>query len=276
MKYQEFQLSIQNLPLHVCHWHQSVVSHLIILVHGMGEHAGRYADFVVPSLVKNGAAVIDFDQVGHGKSGGKRGHCSSYEVLLESLHLVIQKGKELYKEKPVFVYGQSMGGNVSLNYTLRKTPELSGVIASSPFLRLAFQPPAWKMTLGKLLLKILPAVTLPMDLDTNALSKDPKEVKKYEQDPLVHNKISPNFSFPIIEAGEWAIQNSQKLLVPALVMHGTADRIIDHKGSIAFAKNNDLVSLKLFEGGFHELHNDLEKEEVLLFVTDWVNHQLKK
>lgn len=276
MKQNKFELLVDATKLQGQYWCGESTNHVIILVHGMGEHYGRYEDYVIPALKSNHAAVIGFDQVGHGESEGKRGHCNSYEMLLESLELVIQKAVTLFPNIPIFLYAHSMGGNVALNYVLRKKTKITGVIASSPFLRLAFAPPSWKMIAGRLLQKIAPAFTLPLDLDTQALSKDPEEVQKYEEDLLVHNKVSPNFSFPIMEAGEWAIKNAHKLALPVLVMHGTSDRIIDHNGSIDFAANSENVTLQLFEGGFHELHNDLEKEDVLKTVTTWINHQLNQ
>ncbi|XLS30627.1 lysophospholipase [Flavobacteriaceae bacterium M23B6Z8] len=273
MKQDTFELVIENHKLRGQYWCGRSVSHVIILIHGMGEHYGRYEDFVVPELLRNQAAVIGYDQVGHGKSEGKRGHCSSYEILLDSLELVVKKTTLLFPGKPLFFYAQSMGGNVALNYVLRRQSNVKGVIASSPFLRLAFDPPSWKMMAGKLLQKIAPAFTLPLDLDTQALSKDTIEVKKYEEDPLVHNKVSPNFSFPVMEAGTWAIKNAVNLKTPVLLMHGHLDRIIDHKGSIDFASKSDLVTLRLFPEGYHELHNDLEKKEVLKTVKTWINLQ---
>jgi acylglycerol lipase len=276
MKHEDFELIVSNKKIFGQLWNQETHTHSVIIVHGMGEHSGRYAPYVVNRLLANNAMVIGFDQIGHGMSDGKRGHCPSYNFLLETLEAVIFETKKINPEIPVFLYAQSMGGNIVLNHALRKKPELAGIIASSPFLRLSFQPPAWKLIAGRLLRKIIPSVTLPLDLDTSALSKDKREVEKYEQDPLVHNKVSPNFSFPVMEAGEWAIDNARNLQIPLLIMHGTADRIIDHKGSIAFAENSKITSLRLFKGGYHELHNDEEKEEVLDTAVNWINDQLKK
>lgn len=276
MNAKEFTFSIQQKTIAGSIWEAPKSSHTIIIVHGMGEHAGRYTSYVIPALIKNHATVVGFDQIGHGKSSGKRGHCPSYNFLLETLEAVIQKAKNKFPDLPVFLYAQSMGGNVVLNLALRKKPKVAGIIASSPFLRLSFQPPGWKMALGKLLQKIMPSVTLPLDLDTKALSKDPEEVKKYEQDPLVHNKVSPNYSFPVMEAGEWAIKNANTLKIPTLVMHGVADAIIDYKGSEAFAENSKFTTLQLFEEGYHELHNDYEKEEALTTAINFINTQLRK
>lgn len=276
MKQEEFTIAVDGVAIYTRIWQPEVINHLIILVHGFGEHSGRYNGYVADRLMANGAAVLGFDNVGHGKSAGKKGYCKSYDQLLLILDAVIAEAKKRFPEQPVFLYSHSMGGNLALNYALLKKSGLSGIVASSPFLRLAFQPPSWKLALGKLLLKIVPTFTLPLDLDTSALSKNSDEVKAYEEDSWVHNRISPNFSFPVMEAGEWAIKNADKLEIPVLMMHGIQDQIIDSRGSIEFSEKSTCVDLQLFEDGYHELHNDMEKEEVLDTAVNWINALLKR
>ena len=106
---------------------------------------------------------------------------------------------------------------------------------------------------------------------SDAISRDKSEVKKYTDDPLVHDKVSPMFVFPVIEAGEWAIENANKLKIPMLILHGTGDRIIDYKGSEAFSQNTEKSSLKLFEDGYHELHHDTCKEEFMKTILNWLD-----
>jgi len=130
------------------------------------------------------------------------------------------------------------------------------------------------MVLGKLMLKIMPSLTLPSGLDSKGISRIPKEVEKYEDDPLVHDKVSPMFSFPIMDAGEWAIQNAHKLSVNTFLLHGTADPIIDFKGTKEFHENSHKTTLELFEDGYHELHNDLCKTEMLSTISNWLKQQL--
>ncbi|MDY0780798.1 alpha/beta hydrolase [Tenacibaculum sp. IB213877] len=274
MMHQEFTFQLNNIDFFGQYWQPETTKVVVVLVHGMGEHSTRYTTSVVPKMIENNIAVVSFDHFGHGKTKGKRGHAPSYDAVLNSVASAIEKAKELYPNKPIFLYGHSMGGNVVINYVLRRQSEVKGVIASSAFLRLAFQPPAWKMFLGKMMLKIAPSITLGNELDPNDVSRIKEEVDKYIADPLVHDKVSPNFSLPFIDAGEWAIKNANKLTVPLLLIHGTGDKIIDYKGSIDFAKNTPLATVKLYENGYHELHNDLCKEEVLQDVTNWLNSHL--
>lgn len=269
-----FNFNLYKTDFYGQSWQAEDTKAVVVLVHGMGEHATRYTDFVIPTLVKNNFSVLAFDHFGHGKTTGKRGHNPSFEAVLESVEIVIEKAKELFPEKPIFLYGHSMGGNTVINYVLRKKHSLKGVIATSPFLRLAFQPPAIKLFVGKLLQKIAPAMTMGNELDANDISRDPIEVQKYINDPLVHDQISPNFSITFIKTGKWAIENAATLQIPMLLLHGTGDKIIDYKGSEEFAKNSEKASLKLYEGGYHELHNDLCKKELMTDIVNWLENQL--
>ena len=248
---------------------------VVVLVHGLGEHAGRYNANVIPSLIHTGFAIITFDNFGHGKSGGKRGHCPSYVALLDLLETMIDKAIEQFSDLPLFLYGHSMGGNLVLNYALRREENrIKGIVATSPYLRLAFKPPQWKMILGKLLLYIWPSLTMPSGLDPKGISRIAEEVKSYSADPLVHDKVSPMFSFPIMEAGEWAIENASRLKIDTLLLHGTADAIIDFHGTEEFHRNSNKTTLKLFEGGFHELHHDRCKKEMLTTIQNWLGEKI--
>ena len=256
-------------------WQPKEPKAVVILVHGFGEHSGRYADFVVPKLLTADLAVVSYDNFGHGKTEGKRGHCPSYDALMYVLARVLHLAEDAFPGLPLFLYGHSMGGNLVLNYALRKEPQIAGVIATSPYLRLGFKPPGWKMRLGKLMLNLLPSITLPSGLEETAISRIPEEVEKYKKDPLVHDRVSPMFSLPIMQAGEWAIAHASELLLPTLLLHGTDDRLIDHKATVQFDKHAPQTTLHLFDSGYHELHNDLERETAMKTITDWTTNRLK-
>lgn len=273
MSHSEFKFNIYKTDFYGQIWQAKETKAVVVLVHGMGEHSGRYKH-VAKKLNENDFSVVTFDQFGHGKTSGKRGHNPNFEAVLESVTKTIEKAKELFPKKPIFLYGHSMGSNVAINYTIRKKHDLKGTIATSPFLKLAFEPPKIKLVVGKLLQKITPSITMGNELDANYISRDKTEVDKYINDPLVHDKISPNFSLTFIETGKWALENASKLHTPMYLLHGTADKIIDYKGTQEFANNSKNVTLKLYEGGYHELQNDLCKEEMLQDVVNWLNSQL--
>ncbi|WP_088341050.1 alpha/beta hydrolase [Robiginitalea sediminis] len=243
---------------------------VVLLLHGFGEHSGRYRNSVLPVLHESGWAVLAFDWVGHGQTAGKRGYCRGYDQLLDQGVEAFREAKKQYPALPLVLYGHSMGGNLALNLVLRERVNPDGVIASSPYLRLAFRPPAWKWRLGKCLLKVAPGLTLPSGLDPGGISTLAEEVAAYRKDPLVHDRVSPNYSFPVIEAGEWALENASKLEVPTLLLHGTADPIIDPEGSRILHRQSDATHLVVIPGGYHELHHDAGRNAVFKAVSGYL------
>ena len=139
---------------------------------------------------------------------------------------------------------------------------------------MAFEPPKIKLAIGKVLQKIAPSVTMDNEINPNDISREKIEVDTYINDPLIHSKISPNFSLTFIDSGKWAIDNAPKLTIPILLMHGTGDKIIDYRGTQEFANNANKATLKLYKNGYHELHNDLCKKEMLEDVINWISSQL--
>lgn len=267
-----FTFNLHDIELQGQYWTPESVKGVIVLIHGMGEHMLRHEKSVMPHLVDSGYAVVAMDLYGHGRSKGKRGHCPSYKSLLDAVDYTIAKAKELFPQKEIYLYGHSMGGNIAINYVLNQSHTLKGAIATSPLLRLAFSPPKWKMTFGKILLHIAPSLTLPSELDAKFITRDLNEVKRYEEDVLIHDRISPMYSFPMFEAGKQAIRKANELQIPMLVLHGTGDRITDYQGSQDFCKNANNAQLELFENGYHELHHDLCKEEFIKTIIKWLDN----
>ncbi|WP_339705408.1 lysophospholipase [uncultured Kriegella sp.] len=274
MHLEELTFQAYGVPIYTTYASLETFRGVVILVHGFGEHSGRYAKHVVPVLLNLGLAVVQYDNIGHGKSGGKRGDCPGYTALMDILNQVVLKAKERYLNLPLFLYGHSMGGNLVLNYALRFTTPTQGIVASSPYLRLAFQPPWWKMALGRLMLHIFPSLTMSSGLDPNGISRIPKEVAEYSADPLVHDKVSPKYSFPVMDAGEWAIAHADELKTDTLLLHGTADPIIDYGGTEDFHQHSKSAELQCFEGGYHELHHDECRDEMLDTVQNWLQSRL--
>ena len=275
MAYQEFNFNFHNTQFYGQYFTPDTIQAIVLLVHGMGEHSGRYTEFVIPQLLENNIAVITYDQFGHGKTSGKKGHNPGFEAVIDTVSKIKEKATTEIGDLPTFLYGHSMGGNVVLNYVLRKEHQFQGVIATSPLLRLAFQPPKWKLTAGKFMQKIAPSITMPSELDASGISRISEEVEKYKNDPLVHDKISPNYSLAFFESGEWAIEHANQLSTPTLVLHGTGDQITDYKASQEFVANSKgQASIKLFEGGYHELHYDLDRDEFMNTIIKWIKKHL--
>ncbi|MBL7473355.1 alpha/beta hydrolase [Robertkochia sediminum] len=248
---------------------------VVVLVHGMGEHSDRYTSSIIPEFLATRIAVYATDHFGHGRSEGKRGHCPGYEAVLDSIDQTLNLVREAHQDLPVFMYGHSMGGNAVLGYAMKRKPNLAGVISTSPFLKMAFAPPAWKLTMGKLMRSVLPSVTLPSGLDPEHISRDPEEVRKYIEDPFNHDKVSPNFVFPFLEAALWMQAHGEEMQLPVFLCHGTGDLITSYRATEELAQELQDVDLELFPGGYHELHNDLDKEKLFTVVLEWIDKTLK-
>jgi len=278
MKIEDFHWeTIDKVKLYGKYWApDGNVKAVICLVHGMGEHVDRYgplADF----LVEAGYAVIGFDQRGHGKSEGKRGHTPSYNLLMSSVEELLAFASKYFPNKPKVLYGHSMGGNLVANYVIKKKPIIAGVILSSPWFKLAFDPPAIQVKLAKLVNNIFPTFTQSSKLDTTAISRIPEEVKKYENDPLVHDKISSMMFLSIHDQGLWALEHADEIHLPTLIFHGSADRLTSADATKEFAKKlNNGVTLKIFEGAYHEIHNDLDRFELFNLVKNWLDKTVKQ
>ena len=250
------------------------VKGVVCLVHGLGEHSGRYsplADF----LNRSGFAVMAFDLRGHGRSGGKRGHFA-YETALDDIGLLVAEARRRFGEAPRFLYGHSLGGNLVLNYILRRPVDaLRGAIVSGPWLRLAFDPPAYKVFLARSVGKLLPGLLQPSGLQPEYLSHDAEVVRAYVEDPLVHDRISAGLFLGAYEAGLWALEHASALSIPLLLMHGTADHLTSADASREFcARAGERCTLRLWEGMYHEVHNEPGKEEVYRTVKAWLESRV--
>ncbi|MHB1132608.1 MAG: alpha/beta hydrolase [Chloroflexota bacterium] len=245
---------------------------VICLVHGIGEHSGRWSH-VGAAVAAAGFAVLAQDLRGHGRSAGRRGHTPSFEVLMDDIATLLSEAERRFPGLPRCLYGHSLGGNLVLNHALRRQhPTIVGVIATGPWLRLAFEPPAWKVTLAKLLNDLWPSFGMGNGLDRSALSRDPQVEHAYATDPLVHDRITTRLYVSCAAAGRWALEHAADMRVPTLLMHGGQDRLSSLTASRDFAAaTNGACSLKVWDSLYHELHNEPEQQQVLAVVFDWIN-----
>ena len=247
---------------------------LICLIHGLGEHSGRYHHLGV-YLNEAGYAFLAFDLRGHGRSQGQRGYAPNFRALLQDISLSLKEGRKLYPGCPLFLYGHSMGGNLVLNYVLRIQPQLAGVIVTSPFLRTAFEPPVWKVVLGRIMYSLWPNLSLANELDAKGISRDPEIVRAYKNDPLVHDRLTPRLGIDLLRSGLWALEHANEFTLPLLLMHGDADSIVSAKASSEFAVGAGKgCTLKIWPGLYHELHNEPEKEEVFSYLLGWLEKKI--
>lgn len=248
---------------------------LISLVHGIGEHSGRYAH-VGKAFAEAGFAMAGFDLRGHGKSGGPRGHIPSFDAFMDDIEGFQKQLDERFPGLPRFLYGHSLGGILVLNYALRRKPDFVGVISTAAGLRTALEEQKVKVAMARVLGTLLPSVAIPTSLDVTTLSRNKEVVDKYVNDPLVHDKMTLGFGKIMLSVLPWTFEHAHEFSLPLLIMHGTDDRLGYPRGSEEFASYvKQKCTLKLWDGLYHELHNEPEQKEVFAFMIDWLNTQLK-
>ncbi len=255
-------------------WAPEAPKAVICLVHGLGEHCGRYAH-MGKAYAAAGYALLGFDLRGHGKSGGPRGHTPSFEAFMQDIDRLLEEARIRYPELPRFIYGHSLGGILTLNYALRRKPDVNGVVTSAAGLRTALEQQKGKVFLARVLGSILPAGAIASGLDPNTISRTPEVVQRYVSDPLVHDKLSFGMGKSVMGAIPWAFEHAAEFPAPLLVMHGTADQLGFASGSQEFAsKFKGDCTFKAWEGLSHELHNEPEQEDVFKYVIAWMDAHL--
>ena len=263
----------ENLKLFCRAWISDVEipKGVVILVHGLGEHSGRY-NHIGDALTKSGYHLASFDLRGHGLSEGKRGDIPVFEHVLDDVSLFLQDSNERFGENlPLFLYGHSLGALIVVTFALRRAPDLAGIIATSPPFRLSFEPPKATLFVGRILAKIMPSTTMINNLEHAALSRDRAIVKAYQDDVYVHNRISAALAISMLEKGQYALAHARDFALPLLLMHGTADRITSPEATREFAeKAGPNVDLVLWEAYYHETHNDIGKDQVISKLVSWI------
>jgi len=251
---------------------------LIALVHGLGEHSGRYIH-VGKVMADAGYAMAGFDLRGHGKSGGARGHCSSLNAYIRDIRQFLDRMTQRYPGLPCLLYGHSLGGLLSLSYAIQYGADLRGVIVTGAALRSSLQEQKAKLMMAKFLGTFMPTITIQSGLDPTTISRDQEVVDAYVSDKLVHYSTSLGLGKAALSAIDLCFAHAREFTIPLLIMHGTGDKLTYSSGSEDFARlvrdagNN--VTLKLWDGLYHEIHNEPEKAEVFAFMTEWLDKCLK-
>ncbi|WP_026965824.1 alpha/beta hydrolase [Algoriphagus terrigena] len=249
----------------------------LLLVHGLGEHSGRYLP-LVEKLTGLGVAVFTFDGRGHGKSveGRPDAFFESASDYLKDIDVLFGKAKNYVKDLPAFLFGHSMGGGLVAAYVLKYQPEAAGVILSSPAIMEDPETPALLKTVAGFVSKYFPRLKA-LKLDAKMISRIPAEVQAYLDDPLVYTEPVPaRTGQELFLKMKYVQQNAGNFRLPLLILHGRGDRLTNPDGSdLLFQKaSSEDKTLEVFEGGYHELIRDLESERYLGLIVDWVRARM--
>lgn len=250
---------------------------VIVIAHGLGEHSGRYGN-LLNSLAGKKISVFAIDHRGHGKSDGKRGHVDSFMDYVYDLKLFIEFIKEENRGLPVILLGHSMGGVIAARYSMTYPDDISLIVMSSPGLAPAFKVPEWKKSLASFFSSRIGSLSFANGLSVEGISRDKDVVSAYENDPLIHDRVSARWTVEFIRATEECMANAKNIRKPILLLHGKGDCIADYKATEEFYNSVSSINKKLFlyEGLYHETMNETaeDREKVLRDITGWILNNL--
>ncbi len=245
----------------------------VVLTHGLGEHSARYTH-VAEALAEHGFRVWTYDLHAHGRSPGRRGDAPDYEVFLEDLACVIAQVPK--DGAPLFLIGHSFGGQVTLNYLLRREVTCRGAVIASPWLRLAFRPAAWRLVLARLAMKVWPGFRQSTPHDWSRLSRDFEHLSGLPGSELMHHQLSARLFFTMVKEGAAALEGASRLQVPLLLIHGGEDSVTSAAATKEFYRKAGVVdkTFSVYPDARHETLNDLCRDQVIYEIVQWMEKRL--
>lgn len=248
-------------------------THVVLIIHGLGEHSGRYETWA-QGFVKENMAVYALDLHGHGRTTGGRGHTDAFGYIYDDVQHLLNAAQLDHPDVRLHLYGHSMGGAVILGFATFRAhhadvPPIVSIVTTGTAIRPGFEPPAWKLKLAAWLDKFVPWLALGNELDPNWLSSDKNIVAAYNADPLVHDRISVRWYNEWMRTIEAIRLNPKKIKCPVLMMHGAADRATSPNAAEEMAQ---VIHAKFqsWPGAFHELHHEPCKDQVFSSIVDWL------
>ncbi len=261
----------------------SAVKGVLALVHGLGEHSGRYRA-VVKALTAAGYAVFAFDNQGHGKSEGQRGHVDAWQDYRDNLQAFLQLVRQCEPVAPLFLMGHSLGGLIVLEYVLRcaQSPafeafKIRGLVVSAPPIDPAEgTAKPLRAVLARVLSGLFPRFSMEMGLAKCALSRRPEMAEEIAEDPLIHPYVTLRWGSETLRTISWVKANVAQIRLPILITHGDADPIMAPDGSrrIFQQMQSDDKTLRIYPGSYHEPHNDLDADVVVADLVKWLDKAL--
>jgi alpha-beta hydrolase superfamily lysophospholipase len=245
----------------------------VAILHGAGGHSGQSTfTYLIEDLVASGYSLYGLDLRGFGRSGGKRCSINRWEEYRDDLTSFLGQIREKENNRSIFIIGQSLGGLIALEFVLHHPREINGVIVSAPVLSVPNLSPV-KRTLAQMMSPFFPHLMVSAKLDITGLSRDSEQTKKILDDPLIDLRLSPRLSTETLYALRWTTLNAHNFKVPIMIIHGTADPLMPPEGSRTFFEHLTIEDkiLKLYEGGYHQSFIDVNRNEVIRDVVNWLN-----
>jgi len=264
-----------GLKLYYQSWKPEQVRAVMVLAHGLAEYSGRYKH-VAEHFASEGIAFYALDHRGHGLSEGDRGYVDRFDDYVEDLDTFIGIVKKKETGKKFVLLGHSMGGTIALMYALKSPNKIDYLILSSPALRLASEIDAGTLKMLEELAKTNPKQEIPSQIDPYTLSHDKKVCEAYANDPLIFKTITVRFVVEFVRAMNMILENADKLEVPTLLLVAGEDKLVNPKGSMELAEKakKGKITMKVYNGMYHEILNEIEKKKVLEDIDQWLKTRI--
>ncbi len=264
-----------GLSIYCQSWVPESAKAVVVLSHGYGEHSGRY-QHVVDVLLDQNYAVYALDHRNHGQSDGEKGFIHRFSSFAEDLHQFVVRTKQAHPDLPTVLLGHSMGAAISLHYVIDHPNQIDLLVLSAPYLIDGGNVSPLLVKVSTIISTVFPRLPVKA-IDSSTISRDPSVVKDYDNDPLnSRNKIRARTGAELLSAGPHVYRRASEIRLPILIMHGDADALASVDSS---RKLNDLVSskdksLRIYNGLYHEIMNEPEKDQVLSDIVQWLKARI--
>ncbi len=260
-----------GLSLYYEWWRPHEPKGVLVVVHGIGEHSGRYGPFI-RHFFERGYAIALYDQRGHGQSEGERGHIEHIQDLLGDLADFVELTKRGFPQVPMFLVGHSFGGQIALNFAVRYSKGLRGLILSSPNIGLKLDVGKWRLRLSEALARWFPRMRMGQEIQGQFLSHDETVAAAYAVDPRVTRRFTMHAVMQVLHNLDLVMALASRIHLPSLFLHAGADHICDPEATRQFYRRIPVgrKRLKVYEGLYHELFNEIGKEAVFQDIEQWL------
>lgn len=248
---------------------------ILIVVHGLAEHSGRYMN-LVNHFVPLGYAVYGMDHIGHGQSEGARVYVQRFEDYTDTLKIFCDMVRQWHPEMPVFLIGHSMGGLISAVYLLEHQSEITGAVLTGPSVKVSDNTSPITIFFGKMFSALIPKLGV-IQLEAEGISRDPAVVAAYVNDPMVYTgKIPARLAAELLKAMQRVSAEGAGITLPVLIIQGGKDRLVDPSGArMLYEKISSRdKTIKIYDELYHEVFNEPEHDQVLSFVEGWLASHL--
>lgn len=248
---------------------------LLIVLHGLGSHAGDFREFG-KYFAEKGFAVFIPDMRGFGHYSGLKGHVMNFDEFVEDIQNLIMQAKDRYLNKITFLFGSSMGGINAVQYVTKYPREIDGIILHCPAVAQKMDIGTGKKIAGNLLSLLNIKRYVPSEISFEDTTRNPKMIKQMETDPLRFEMVTPRFGIEGLKASKDGFDSASSIRIPVLLQQAGADKLVDPEKSKEFfdALSSADKTWKLYDGLYHQLHNEPEKEKVLGDMADWLEKRL--